>query len=150
MGDLDILTASMATSMASMGGFCTGEDQAVNHQRLSGSGYVFSASSPPYLSVASVAALDIIDEEGPTRIAQLSANTSRLHTTLTDAIRGHPYTKLISDKRSPLCIVSLPYNRESDELTQNLVNEMLSIGGWSQVFAQALGRGARSLAYDLL
>ena len=37
-------------SLASIGGFCSGEREIVDHQRLSGLGYCFSASLPPYLA----------------------------------------------------------------------------------------------------
>ena len=36
----------------------------LTHQRLSGAGYVFSASLPPYLAVAAIEAIDILEEEG--------------------------------------------------------------------------------------
>lgn len=36
--------------MASIGGFCSGEREVVDHQRLSGLGYCFSAALPPYLA----------------------------------------------------------------------------------------------------
>ena len=37
-------------SLASIGGFCAGDREIVDHQRLSGLGYCFSASLPPYLA----------------------------------------------------------------------------------------------------
>lgn len=42
-------------------------------QRLSSSGYVFSASLPPYLASAAIKAIDII-EENPTLITKLREN----------------------------------------------------------------------------
>ena len=43
--------------MGSVGGFCVGDRDTVEHQRLSGSGYCFSASLPPYLAAAGIAML---------------------------------------------------------------------------------------------
>ncbi len=37
---------------------CT-DEQVVDHQRLSGAGYCFSASAPPFTSSAAVAALEV-------------------------------------------------------------------------------------------
>lgn len=37
-------------SLASIGGFCAGDREIVDHQRLSGLGYCFSASLPPFLA----------------------------------------------------------------------------------------------------
>lgn len=48
--------------MASIGGFCAGEREVVDHQRLSGLGYCFSASLPPYLATAAIDALDRLDQ----------------------------------------------------------------------------------------
>ncbi|KDD71868.1 class I/II aminotransferase, partial [Helicosporidium sp. ATCC 50920] len=57
---VDIVGASLSHAAGSVGGFCTGEREMVDHQRLSGLGYCFSASSPPYTAVAASAALDHI------------------------------------------------------------------------------------------
>ena len=46
-----------------IGGFSTGAFDIVDHQRLSGAGYCFSASLPPYLSQASIVALQLVDKE---------------------------------------------------------------------------------------
>mmetsp|Transcript_10809 Transcript_10809/g.28361 ORF Transcript_10809/g.28361 Transcript_10809/m.28361 type:complete len:338 (+) Transcript_10809:137-1150(+) len=46
--DIDILCASMSCAMGTVGGFCAGSRLVVDHQRLSGSGYCFSASLPPF------------------------------------------------------------------------------------------------------
>ena len=48
--------------MASIGGFCAGDREIVDHQRLSGLGYCFSASLPPYLAVAASGALQRMQE----------------------------------------------------------------------------------------
>lgn len=48
--DSEIIGASLGNAVASIGGFCAGEREIVDHQRLSGLGYCFSASLPPYLA----------------------------------------------------------------------------------------------------
>lgn len=42
--------APAGNSLAAIGGFCSGEREVVDHQRLSGLGYCFSAALPPYLA----------------------------------------------------------------------------------------------------
>ncbi|KAM1164633.1 hypothetical protein ACFX13_024751 [Malus domestica] len=59
---LDIITGAMGHALATVGGFCTGSARVTNHQRLSSSGYVFSASLPPYLASAAITAIDILEE----------------------------------------------------------------------------------------
>ncbi|MFS7938773.1 putative serine C-palmitoyltransferase [Helianthus anomalus] len=76
---IDIITAAMGHALASEGGFCTGSHRVVDHQRLSSSGYVFSASLPPYLASAAIAAIDVI-EENPQLITKLRDNSKLLST----------------------------------------------------------------------
>lgn len=47
-------------------------------QRLSSSGYVFSASLPPYLASAAITAIDVLDET-PDLITKLRKNIATLH-----------------------------------------------------------------------
>lgn len=42
-------------ALASIGGFCAGDREIVDHQRLSGLGYCFSASLPPFLATGACA-----------------------------------------------------------------------------------------------
>lgn len=71
--DVEIVGASLGNAIATVGGFCAGDREIVDHQRLSGLGYCFSASLPPYLASAGTAALKILAEEG----AQLAEKTRR-------------------------------------------------------------------------
>jgi len=50
MKDIAFYCANLDAAIASTGGICTGEAPLIDHQRLSGAGYVFSASSPPFTS----------------------------------------------------------------------------------------------------
>ena len=63
-GVVDITLASLGNAIGSVGGICAGSRRVCDHQRLSGAGYVFSASLPPYLAVAAIEAIDILEEEG--------------------------------------------------------------------------------------
>ena len=60
-GDVDLICASLETAMGSTGGFCAGKSYIVDHQRLSGLGYCFSASTPPMLVAGSIKGLDIME-----------------------------------------------------------------------------------------
>ena len=76
VSQVDIICASMSNAIASVGGFCVGSKAIVKHQRLSGAGYCFSASLPPFVSQGSTTALQVIDEE-PQRLARLRTNVRR-------------------------------------------------------------------------
>ena len=49
---VDIHLFSLEGAVGSVGGVCVGEERVVDHQRLSGAGYCFSASTPPFLHAA--------------------------------------------------------------------------------------------------
>ncbi|XP_031558363.1 serine palmitoyltransferase 1-like [Actinia tenebrosa] len=61
--EVDLISVSMENSLATIGGFCCGTSFVVDHQRLSGAGYCFSASLPPMLATAAISALDIVEKK---------------------------------------------------------------------------------------
>jgi serine palmitoyltransferase len=81
-GAVDILTGTMGTALAANGGWCVGTRAMVDHQRLSGSGYVFSAALPPMLAVAASDVLDRFEEAGGAPVAELRRNAVLLHRSL--------------------------------------------------------------------
>ncbi|KAM7508212.1 hypothetical protein LguiA_018665 [Lonicera macranthoides] len=99
---IDIVTAAMGHALASEGGFCTGSARVIDHQRLSSSGYVFSASLPPYLASAAITAIDVL-EENPRLITDLKKNISILCKGLSD-IEG---LEIASDPQSPIVFLRL-------------------------------------------
>ncbi|OAY74694.1 Long chain base biosynthesis protein 1a [Ananas comosus] len=95
---IDIITAGMGNALATDGGFCTGSVRVVDHQRLSSSGYVFSASLPPYLANAAISAVDYL-EENPSVLTTLRNNIALLWKGLSDVpgleIASHPLSPII-------------------------------------------------------
>ena len=55
--DVEIVAGSLGHAVGSIGGFCAGAREMVDHQRLSGLGYCFSASLPPFLASTSCAVI---------------------------------------------------------------------------------------------
>ncbi|XWS11629.1 hypothetical protein CRYUN_Cryun37aG0015000 [Craigia yunnanensis] len=74
---IDIVTAAMGHALATEGGFCTGSARVIDHQRLSSSGYVFSASLPPYLASAAITAIEVL-EQNPALTSKLKENIAIL------------------------------------------------------------------------
>ncbi|XAR60213.1 Serine C-palmitoyltransferase [Bertholletia excelsa] len=108
VGKIDIITASMGHALATEGGFCTGNARVIDHQRLSSSGYVFSASLPPYLASAAITAIDII-EENPDVITKLKKNIAMLRKGLSE-IQG---LEIVSDAESPIVYLRLRHATSS-------------------------------------
>ncbi|KAL0335085.1 UNVERIFIED_CONTAM: Long chain base biosynthesis protein 1 [Sesamum radiatum] len=99
---VDIVTAAMGHALATEGGFCTGSARVIDHQRLSSSGYVFSASLPPYLASAAITAIDVL-EGHPDLITKLKANIATLHKGLSD-LQG---LEIVSHPESPIVFLRL-------------------------------------------
>ncbi|KAL5710442.1 serine C-palmitoyltransferase [Ranunculus cassubicifolius] len=112
---IDIITASMGHALATDGGFCTGSVRVVDHQRLSSSGYVFSASLPPYLASAAITAIDVL-EDNPQLITKLRENVALLWKGLSKI----PGLAIASDPLSPLVFVKLSRSTGSSNKDLNL------------------------------
>jgi len=71
--EVDILTGALSYGLAASGGYSAGATAVVDHQRLSGAGYCYSASMPAMLASSGIVSLSLLLHE-PSRIASLRAN----------------------------------------------------------------------------
>lgn len=77
--DVDIVCGSLGNALGSVGGYCVGDREMIDHQRLSGSGYCFSASNPPVLVTTAQAAIHmLINDTAGERLMRLRDAASRL------------------------------------------------------------------------
>lgn len=74
----------MEHAVGSIGGFCVGTTFIIEHQRLSGLGYCFSASLPPLLAQAAITVLD-----------KFESNTSLFSEIRESSIKMHKYVEFI-------------------------------------------------------
>ncbi|KAI8070408.1 pyridoxal phosphate-dependent transferase [Gongronella butleri] len=72
--DVDMLVGSMSSVLCSSGGFCAGSVEVVDHQRLSGLAYCFSASLPAMLANASRESIKMISQQ-PSMLKDLRDRT---------------------------------------------------------------------------
>jgi len=80
---VDAIIGSLEHAIAGVGGFCAGRRGLVDHQRLAGSGYCFSASCPPAACSAARATVeDLASTAGVERRQRLKANAASLHKAL--------------------------------------------------------------------
>lgn len=82
INDIEVVTISLDTTLCSVGGLCVGSHEVVDHQRLSGAGYCFSAAAPPFLSTAAIAALNRLEDKGTSLMLDLNKNALRMKTAL--------------------------------------------------------------------
>ncbi|KAL3923006.1 MAG: hypothetical protein SGILL_001897, partial [Bacillariaceae sp.] len=108
MYDAEIMTIALENSLGSIGGVTVGNEEVVDHQRLSGAGYCFSASAPPFTASAAMAALDLMEKQ-PKLVEQLQSNIKYMYEQLESKLTK----KLVvtSDTRSPIVVLQL--ERES-------------------------------------
>ncbi|XP_045495873.1 serine palmitoyltransferase 1 [Colias croceus] len=113
--EIDLIVGSLEHSFATVGGFCAGTHFIVEHQRLSGLGYCFSASLPPMLTQAAISALDIIEKQ-PNIISELDDNSRKLN----KALANLKHYTFRGDELSPVKHIYL-----KDDLTDRLKHSYL-------------------------
>ncbi|BDA47055.1 Serine palmitoyltransferase 1 [Coccomyxa sp. Obi] len=131
-GDAEIVSASIGNALGSVGGFCAGDREIVDHQRLSGLGYCFSASLPPFLATAAIGALDVLESDAPRLLPALASNARLLHSRLAD-IPGVEVEGTARDAVSPVAHVRLAEQPDAPDqaqvLLQRVVDAALKRGG---------------------
>lgn len=118
---------SLEGSMGSIGGFCVGASIVIEHQRLSGLGYCFSASLPPFLSHISIYALNIF-EKNPDMFSTLKA----VSTEVDQELRSIPQLKVLSDPESPLKVVTIRGTKKGEILDK--MHSFVSFGMFVSIF----------------
>ena len=116
------MTIAMDNVLASVGGVCVGTREVVDHQRLSGPGYCFSASACPFLSVAASQALFEL-QQNPNLVNKLEEKSKKLHSLLSKTIG----TDSNNNNNSGLIIKGKNIHSESPiihlRLSDHVVNE---------------------------
>ncbi|XP_033019956.1 serine palmitoyltransferase 1 [Lacerta agilis] len=120
MDDIDLISANMENSLASIGGFCCGRSFVIDHQRLSGQGYCFSASLPPLLAAAAIEGLNIM-EENPGIFQILRQKCKRIH----QALQGIPGLRVVGQSLSPALHLRLEDSTGSRESDARLLKEIV-------------------------
>eukprot|EP00049_Salpingoeca_infusionum_P001465 m.48491 g.48491 ORF g.48491 m.48491 type:complete len:508 (-) comp11045_c0_seq1:343-1866(-) len=125
--DVDCIAVSAGTSLASIGGFACGRAYVIDHQRLSGQGYCFSASLPPLLANAAIETLRVMQtKEGVDLIAQLHKNVAIAK----DLLAKVPGVQVTGDTLAPFLHLSISKNGNTldDEALAKLSDDILAQG----------------------
>lgn len=129
ISEIDMVTVAMDCTLGSVGGGCVGTREVVDHQRLSGSGYCFSASAPPFLFAAAVDSLEHLQAEGAAKL--LPAMRANLAAVVA-GLKAVPQLALTSSDESPVVHLALatPAGDFDSELVviQALARECLQRG----------------------
>merc|ERR1712233_113244 len=129
MEDISIYCADISNAIGSLGGVCCGRSEMVRVQRLNGSGYMYSASNPPYSASAATAALHKI-EQAPRLVTDLQAKSKKIHQLLCSI----PHVEIESHELCPFKILRLSSQVRPDEpleeakLYQAIVDRVRDLG----------------------
>jgi serine palmitoyltransferase len=113
--DVEIIVATMANSFGSGGGFCAGSKEIVEHQRLSGQAYTYSASLPAMLTVASIEALNYL-EGTPNVVGKLHINSEIMLKALKKNMSGFQVEGFVGSAIFHVRIEKKMPNREEEEM----------------------------------
>jgi serine palmitoyltransferase len=133
MYDAEIVTIGLENAIGSVGGITVGTEEVVDHQRLSGSGYCFSASSPPFTATAAIEALNQLKKR-PELLERLHDNRVYMHLKLKELCEKLEDLLLVtSDELSPIVMLKVADIAETkylDELVflREVVRESLARG----------------------
>lgn len=113
--EVDMIIGSLEYALGSVGGFCVGSSFIIEHHILSGSGYCFSASLPPFLAVSANTSLNII-KTNPSMIEKLKSNCNLMHMLLSLPNVAERFT-LLGHRDTPVKYLSLQESTPKTELS---------------------------------
>lgn len=118
--EVDLISAILENSMGTCGGFCCGKKYVIDHQRLSGLGYCFSASLPPMLATVAIEALHTM-EQGPSMLSKLKHNCQRVH----EKLSRIPGIQVNGDPIAPIKHVRLEELNDDRSLNEQTLEKIV-------------------------
>ncbi|XP_069127526.1 serine palmitoyltransferase 1-like [Argopecten irradians] len=118
--EVDLISAILENSMGTCGGFCCGKKYVIDHQRLSGLGYCFSASLPPMLATVAIEALHTM-EQGPSMLSKLKHNCQRVH----EKLSRIPGIQVNGDPIAPIKHVRLEELNDDRSLNEQTLDKIV-------------------------
>ncbi|KAG0215952.1 serine palmitoyltransferase component [Mortierella sp. GBA30] len=135
--EVDMIIGSMANSLAAAGGFCAGNKEVIDHQRLSGQAFVFSASIPAMLAVCASESINILEHgQGPKLLKELQDNAAAFRNVILTApqaievssVAGSPILHLRLPNTA-LKVAGVVSREEEKSLLQEIVDEVAAKDG---------------------
>lgn len=123
---VDMIIGSLTTSLCSGGGFCAASAEIVDHQRISGSSYVFSAALPAMMATQVSAGLEVI-KGNPSMFSTLADNARHFR----DIIDSSPYVFVEAWENSPMQHLRLRTvlgEEQEAKLLQEIVDDAVANG----------------------
>jgi serine palmitoyltransferase len=121
MRHVEITTIGLEAALGSIGGVTVGTEEVVEHQRLSGSGYCFSASAPPFTAVAAMTSLQMLKDNPDDYLQRIGDNVVYMYEKLKawcEERRG--LLAVRSDERSPVVVLQVADCPETECLDEGV------------------------------
>ena len=118
VSDIDCLIGSLEHAFGAVGGFCGGRADIIEHQRLYGDGYCFSASAPSCLTAAAAKAIEFLQSE-PGRI-RLQTLQDNIESFVNGIQKKAPQIELLTSRSDYMQILKFPENFKSEEVYEKL------------------------------
>ncbi|KAJ4365573.1 serine palmitoyltransferase component [Neocucurbitaria cava] len=120
--EVDMIIGSLSGPLCAAGGFCAGNDEVVEHQRISSASYTYSAALPALLSTTASETINILQEQ-PEVLAALRDNVKTMRAQLDPR---SDWIRVSSAPENPMML--LVFKEEV------LDSKDLSIGDQDQIF----------------
>jgi len=132
--EIDHFSATLEHAVSAYGGFCCGSSFIVDHQRLSGLGYCFSASLPPLQAACALAAIDILEKQ-PQVLDRLRENCEQMDSLL----RKHDFIEVQAVAFSPIKHVRFA-RRSPDRVVETKRLQKVVDWAWNKNLAVTVAR----------
>jgi serine palmitoyltransferase len=118
VSDIDCLIGSLEHAFGAVGGFCAGRADIIEHQRLYGDGYCFSASAPSCLTVAAMKAIEFIQTDaGKARLQYLQDNIELF---VNSVHKKMPQVEFLTSRSDYMQILKVPASLTADEVYEKI------------------------------
>lgn len=122
--DVEMIIFGLDAAFASVGGVCIGSHEIVDHQRLSGAGYCYSASAPPFLATSALHSLKYLNDNSNKLINELHLRSKYVTDYLKNLKNFQLLTKT-SEFYSPIIHLSLKNSSNDWDKDENILNEIV-------------------------
>lgn len=124
---LDMIIASLSNSFGGSGGICAGAKEIVEHQRLGGQSYVFSASLPAILAVTAIQTIQHLETTSDDVLELLKGHSEKMGEILEKAFVNLPVFLEGSRGISPILHIKMKMGGESREDDERFLQEIVDL-----------------------
>lgn len=124
---VDMIVASLSNAFGGAGGICAGNKEIVEHQRLGGQSYVYSASLPAILAVTSLQTISHLETTNDNPIARIAQYSDKMAAILEKAFVSLPVYLEGAGGVSPILHIRMKMESENREEDERFLQEIVDL-----------------------